>query len=155
MTTLRHYTDLASALRIIEEGKFRPRYSDPRAGDSCLNAFMDGRPANTDQCFEREGAILRFGWSGPVHIGGKFPLKADVLHDFLPWRVAVPLGTRRHLTVVGLDASGKAWEDYFDNAPWYCITASLQRGYRLQKMKAEKARIADMIASGVSVSVVS
>lgn len=153
MIILKHHTDVASAVTIIDEAQFRPRYPDPRAGDSGLNCFIEGRPANRGQCIERQGATLSLGWSGPVQTGGVFPLTPDVLFDFLPWRAVVPHGTTRHLAVLGLEASQNAWEQCVEPAPWYCITAGLKRAFRARRAAIERTRILEKIDSCVSLCV--
>lgn len=153
MIILKHHTDLASALRIIEETQFRPRYPDPRAGDSGLNCFIESRPANRAQWIERHGAILSLGWTGSVQIGGEFPLAPDILFDFLPWRAVVPHGTTRHLTIIGLEAPQSTWEERIDRTPWYYITSDMKRAFRARQAAVEQRRTLEKIGSGISLSV--
>lgn len=143
MPILIHYTSLENAISIVRSGVFLTA----GGGDACLNAFVEGRPASRGQEFQAEGVALRFDWSGPVRVNNAFPLETDVLHDDLPWRAVVPVGSTQHLRIVGLDAKEDAWIEAVGSAPWYCLTARMKSSYRRDRAEVLKGEIEGRIAT--------
>ncbi len=110
-----------------------------------MNSFVEGKPYNKKQHMGANGVRLKFNWSGPVRINNDFPLEPDTLHEDLPWRAVVPVGTTQHLTIVGLDADYDEWAEAVGVAPWYCLTNLMKTAYRERHAKILKLEIENRI----------
>lgn len=111
MTVIEHETSPEIATEIARTGRF---FAGPILGDSGMNARIVNYNAgqyNPDQA-ENRGALMSFDWGGPIgsniHISG-FP--PDELQDHFPHRALVPVGTTKHLRLVGIKLiNGASWE---------------------------------------------
>lgn len=149
MPRLIHKTSLDIAIVIIRTGVFKAA----RGGDAGINAFVEGKPKNLNQYVEATGATLKFNWSGPVRVNNTFPLEPNTLHEDLPWRAVVPVGTTRHLIVIGLDADDDVWAEAVGATPSYCLTSRMKAAYRHERAKLLKQETEDRIKTRPSVVV--
>ena len=105
-----HVTSIGSALAIMRSRVFLPASPDPLNGDAGLNGLELSRSHEcNDWWLTGTGARLPFEWGGPVDNSTTVPLAPNVLHDDMPYRVVVPAGTTRHLTLVGFEADPDVW----------------------------------------------
>lgn len=132
MIEFAHITSLASALAIMRSLTFHP--IQPDGGDAGLNGLaVDRRPARTRQHFEGLGVYLFFEWSGPIWKWDDltdghrtWDPQPNILIDQMPFRVFVPNGTMRHLTLTGLEVKPEAWEEQLEFPP-----SSAMLGWRI------------------------
>ncbi len=150
MPTLIHHTSLDRAISIVRTCVYKPAQS---AGDEGLNAFVVGKPMNRGQWIEATGAVLKFDWSGPTRVNNVSPFEPNVLHENLPWRAFVPVGSTKYLRVIGLEADNEAWENQIETTPWYCLSGKMKAAYRQKHAKILKRKIEDRIATHPSVEV--
>jgi len=139
-TRMRHITSPYKALKILRARRIFSGYSDPRAGDSCVN-FLVGFH-NADQALHK-GACMHFLWTGPV-VNAPYPsANKQALHKEGVWRYAAPPdASRTHLFLVGIRFSDEALDE-LDDAPWWGRFASVPRvglfvQTRLSKWRADR-----------------
>lgn len=140
-----HITSLERLVSIVRQGRYIPAYSSPAASDSGLNAGIVNQPL-TDQYFEARGAHLILEFDGPLVPFGKFPLAVGSVYDNLPWRVIVPHGTKKGLTMTGciLDQN-TSWLDLISNPPWWVLGDKRKTNWRKKKaLKLENEIISSL-----------
>lgn len=118
---LHHETSPSIALAIARSRKC---LAGPILGDSGINVEIVGHPKQ----FLRgqaahNGARLIFEWDGPVeHKNPPLGYKPDHLYDEHPHRGIVPVGTTKHLHLVGIDLiNDSSWLTTVVK-PIFCIT---------------------------------
>jgi len=118
---LKHITDIASALSMIESKKFIPAYDNPSASDAGMN-LLKPEGDMFGNWIERTGVTITIVWSGPIEQsdGMTFPLASNVLYDMLPHRMFIPIGTERIMPLVKrIDIDRRTLEQYCADKCWY------------------------------------
>lgn len=115
-----HITSLQSAINILETGTFHAYSRALLNNDNGLNCFKSGESGNFTQCFKSDEdkdvrAILSFRWKGKIIDTDQDtypPLKINVLHNQLPWRCFIRVGTDSELIRAANIKIGTLSDDY-------------------------------------------
>lgn len=137
-----HITSPASAISILESGKFRPTSDNPLNFDSGLNSFRFSAVYQGGQNI-RSGARLVMEWAGPVVVGpaGAFQMAPGTLYDQYPWRCFIPNQTIGNmLRIVAIRFDQDEIEDMISIPVWHKL---LPEKYR--KVLYGKARLTLML----------
>ncbi|WP_215845070.1 hypothetical protein [Candidatus Pantoea bituminis] len=148
---LKHITSPWTALDIIRTLSI---IAGPSLSDSGLNVFIENHPGGPymSNILNQSGAKLIFEWSGPSKrstLADGYP--PDILYDQFPHRAFIPVGTRSHLYLIGLELmDGVSWEVAVSK-PKFKLTRPQSWKLWLQSkhhqwLEREVARIEDEVA---------